>query len=81
MHFRLILRSSSLARATRVEQLMPQPSSFQSISFRISNGLITSNLENEIKKGMDWDKPPVHFTHSLHKSPETFINFSIFKET
>lgn len=43
--------------------------------------MITSGLQDEIKRCMDRHKPPVHSDHSLHEKNETSVNSSIFKKS
>jgi hypothetical protein len=42
-----------------VYDLVPEPFSLKVIPLGRRNHVMASNLQNEIKKGMDWDKPPV----------------------
>src|SRR5262245_420041 len=71
----------ALSPPSSMEKFVPEPSSFKISLLHLSNDMITPGLQYEIKQGMDWDKPAVHFAQSFHENLEPRIYFSIFKKS
>ena len=59
---------------------MTKPSSFQRGSFCVTNGVITSNFYNMIKKGMNGNKPSIHAAKPLHERLESCVELAVFNK-